>query len=164
MIDIIRRLDPVVDLDHAADQADHIGLGDRAVRDGDVQIEFLIQLVATHTLEIVMALVEELLFEELAGIIQRGRIAGTHLLEELDQGGFGDGQIAGEIPFGFLLERGSDEQAVGVVVDILEEGQNFLVGAGLDSGDSFNPSSTAARARRKTVIGTVRLRLNFRMM
>ena len=58
MVNIIRRFDTVVDLDHAADQPDHIVLGHRAVRDWNIEIQLLIQLVATDALQIVMALIE----------------------------------------------------------------------------------------------------------
>jgi len=41
-----------------------------------------------HALEIVMPLIEQLLFEELFGILERRRIAGSHFAKELDQRGF----------------------------------------------------------------------------
>ncbi len=47
------------------------------------QVELLVELVAPNPLEIVMALIEQLLFQELASIVQCGRIARAHALEEL---------------------------------------------------------------------------------
>ena len=73
-----------------------------------------------------MPLVEQLLFEELPGIFKRGRITGAHLAEELDQCRFGNGLLTGNVPFGLLLESGSDEQALRVVVHILKQRQQSL--------------------------------------
>ena len=55
-----------------------------------VQVQLLVELVAPDPLQVVVALVEELLFQEFAGIIQRGRVARAHALEELEQRRFGD--------------------------------------------------------------------------
>jgi hypothetical protein len=54
------------------------------VRNRYVKIQFLIQLIATYPFQVVMALIEQLLFQELAGIIQGGGITWAHALEEFD--------------------------------------------------------------------------------
>ncbi len=131
VINIIRLLNAIIDLDHAAEKLDDIALGYGTMRNGNIQIKFLIQLVTTHTFEVVMTLIKQLLFKELTSIVERGRVAWAHLAEELNQGSFSNGQTTREIPFGFLLQRGSNEHALGVIIHIAEQGQQFFVGAGL---------------------------------
>ncbi len=127
MVNVIGRFDAVINLNHAPDKANDVGLGNGAVRDGNVEVEFLVQFVTPHPLEVVMPLVEQLLFEERAGIIQRGRVAGPHLLEEFNQRGLGHRQPAAQIPFRLLAQGGGNKQAVGVIIDILEERDDFFV-------------------------------------
>ncbi len=134
MIDIIGRLNAVVDLDHAAQQADYVVLCDSSMRDGDIQIKFLIQFVAADALEVIVPLVEQLLLEELAGVVESRGIAGAHLAEELDQGRFGNRLLAGHFPFRLLLQGGSDEQALGIVIHVLEQRQDLLIRASLERG------------------------------
>src|SRR4030095_12230164 len=103
MINIIGWLNPIVDLNHAAQESNHILLGYSAVWNRDIQVQLLIQLVTTNALKIIMTLIEQLLLKELAGIIERGRIAGSHFAEELNQRGFSNSQATGKIPLRFLF-------------------------------------------------------------
>src|SRR5664280_1470906 len=104
MVNIIRRFHAIINEDHPPQQANNVCFGHRTVRDGDLQVEFLIQFIAAHAFQIIMALIEQLLVEKSARIIEGGRVAGTHALEELDQGCFGNRQSTGKIPFWFLAQ------------------------------------------------------------
>ncbi len=97
------------------------------MRDGDLEIQFLVQFIAADALEVVVTLVKELLFEKGLGVVQCGRIAGAHLFEEFDQGGFGNGLAAGQIPLRLLVERGREEHAFGIVIHILEQRDDLFV-------------------------------------
>ena len=98
----------VVDLNHPPDQVDNIPFGDRAVgnRDALGQIQFLVEFVAADPFQVVMALVEQLLHQESPGVVQRGRVARAHALEEFQQSRLGDGDSAGQIPDRFLAHGG----------------------------------------------------------
>ena len=54
------------------------------------QIQFLVQFITTHPFQIIMALIKQLLFKELTGIVQRGRVARAHRLEEFNQRSLGN--------------------------------------------------------------------------
>jgi len=129
MIDIILVFTLVVDQNHAAYKIDNIPAGDVTVthRDAVRQVEFLIQLVAPHPLQVIMTLVKQLLLQESACIFQRCRISRTHTLEEFNQGFLCNGHAPVQHPGGFLANGGGDEHAVGVVINILEEGNQFLI-------------------------------------
>ena len=105
MINIVRRFNAIVDLDHAPQKTNDIVLRHGAMRNGNVEIKLLIQLITPDALEIVMALVEQLLFEKLFGVLQRSRIAGAHFAEELNQRGFSDGLLVTNFPLRFLPKR-----------------------------------------------------------
>jgi hypothetical protein len=45
------------------------------------QVELLVELITTHPLEIIMALIEKLLFQELARIVECSRVAGRMRLK-----------------------------------------------------------------------------------
>ena len=124
----------VIDQDHAAQQVNHVPTGHRAVgyRDALGQIEFLIKFVPANALQVIMALIEELLLQELAGIFERGRVAGAHALEEFKQRSFSDGQAAAQVPDRFLTQGGGDQLAVRIVVHILEERDQLFVRALFD--------------------------------
>ncbi len=127
VIDVIGRLDAVIDQNHAPDQADDVEFGDGAVRDRDVEIQLLIQLVAAHPFQIIVPLIEQLLFQERAGVLQGSRIARTHALEELDQGRLGDRQPARQVPGRLLLDGRRDVHPFGIGVDIRKQREDFLV-------------------------------------
>ena len=114
MVDVILFLGAVVDLDHVADKVDDVPLGDVAVLDRDPfgQVQFLVQFVAADAFQVIMTLVEELLFQKVTGIFQVDRITGAHLLEEFDQRQFTDGHAGGGVPNRFLFEGGFDIFAV----------------------------------------------------
>ena len=130
VINIIRWLDPVINEDHPPQQTNNVSFGHRAVRDGDLQVKFLIQFIAAHTLQIIMPLIEQLLFEKTAGIIEGSRVARTHALEEFDQGRFGNCQSTGKVPFWFLAQSGSDEHALRIGIHVFKEVDEFFIGAG----------------------------------
>ena len=68
------------------------------------QVQLLVELVTPHPFQVIVTLVEKLLFKEFLGVIQRGRITRAHLAEELKQSRFSDGAAIREIPFGFLAD------------------------------------------------------------
>ncbi len=70
--------------------------------------------------------------EELLGVIQRSRVARAHAPEEFQQGSLGNCQAFGQVPRGFLAQGGGDEQAVGVVVHILEQSDQLFIRAILE--------------------------------
>ncbi len=117
------------------------------MRDRDVKVKLLVELITTNTFKVIMALIKKLFFKELAGIIQRSRIAWAHLLEEFDQSSFSDGVIA-EVPVWFLLNRGGNEHALGIVIHILEQGEDFLVCTMLD-GRIFDSVADSGESTQK---------------
>jgi hypothetical protein len=76
-----------------------------------------------------MTLIEQLLFQELASIIQCGRVTRAHALEEFNQSRLSDSLAAGQIPYGFLAQGRCDKQAIRVVVYILEQRHDLFIGA-----------------------------------
>ena len=152
VVNIILFLGAVVDLDHMADKVDDVPLRDVAVLDRNAfdQIELLVQLVAADPFQVIVALVEELFFEEFTRVFKVDRVAGAHLLEELDQGQFADRHAGGRIPDRFLFEGRFNEFAVLVVVDVTEQGEQFLIGPFLDRGfvDAVIDSSQRAQEDR----------------
>jgi len=105
VINIILVLSLVVDQNHAADEVNDIPGSNIAVRDRNAihEVELLIELVAAHPLQVIMALVKELFFDECAGIIKGGGIAGAHALEEFDQRSLGNRALL-RVPDGFLAQ------------------------------------------------------------
>jgi len=49
-----------------------------------------------------MPLIEQLLLEELLGVLQCGRVTGAHFAKELDQRGFRNTLFFADFPFRFL--------------------------------------------------------------
>ncbi len=123
VIDIIGRFNTIIDQDHSTHQPDQIPFGQCPMfeRDDIFELELLVEFISTDTLEIVVPLVEQLLFQELLRILKCGRIARPHPLEELDQGGLCDGHIARQFPFGLLTQRRGDKHAVRIVIHIFKE-------------------------------------------
>ena len=134
VIHIIGLFQAVVDGNHPPDDAHQIPLGDgpMAQRHNAVQVQLLVHLIATHLLEVVIALVKELLLHELPRILQRGRVARAHSLEELDQSRLGDSQPIAQIPLRLLTHGSGDEHPIRVVIHILKQGQNLFIRAGFD--------------------------------
>src|SRR3989304_1561124 len=85
---------------------------------GDADVETLVELVAADLRQVVALGVEEERPQEVARVVERGRLAGALLLEHLDQGLF---LARGRV----LLERHRDEGRVA------EELQDILVRRGV---------------------------------
>ena len=69
-------------------------MGEDPVVEVDVEVEPGVQLVAADPGEVVALGVEEELLEQGFGRVDRGRLAGALLLEQLDQGAvFGQGRL-----------------------------------------------------------------------
>ncbi len=67
------------------DQGDDVVLGQGAVVEVDVEVEPGVQLVAADAGQVVALRIEEELLEQRLGGVDRGRLTGTLLLEQLDQ-------------------------------------------------------------------------------
>ena len=92
-------------------------MGERARVDVDVEAQARVELVAPDAREVVALGVEEQLVEQRLGVVDAGRLAGTLLLEQLDQRA-----LFGARGLGVGLDRVADVQRV------LEQAQDLLVG------------------------------------
>ena len=92
-------------------------MGERARVDVDVEPEPRVELVATDARQVVALGVEEQLVEQRLGVLDARRLAGTLLLEQLDQGALFGARLLG---VGF--DRVAD------VVRVLKEPQDLLIG------------------------------------
>jgi len=90
VVDIILVFGLIVDHDHAAHQIDDIPFGHTAIRNGDAvhQVKFLIEFVTPDAFQVIMTHIEDLLFEELLGVFEVGRVTRAHTSEEFDERGF----------------------------------------------------------------------------
>jgi len=134
VVNIVRLFEAVVDQDHALDQLDQIELRDRPVlaRNDVIDPQALVELVAPHALQIVTTLVEQLAFQVFARIFERGRIARSHALVELEQRCLGDALPVAQVPLRLHADRAVDILVVRVVVNLVVERQQFLVHALFD--------------------------------
>ena len=108
-----------------------------------------------------MALIKQLLIQESSSIIQRRRVTRAHPFEELDQCSLSNRLVPLQIPHWFLAEGGGDEQAVRIIVYILQTSAINSSSLPSMNGESGKPSLTAAIARKKMVIGTTVLAVEF---
>ena len=89
LVDLLRNAEELRQRDELLDQGDDVVLGERAVLEVDVEVEARVQLVAADPGEVVaLGIEEELLQERLRGVDRR-RLAGSLLLEELDERALG---------------------------------------------------------------------------
>jgi len=79
-----------------------------------------------------MTAVKKLFLEELPGVFEIGRVTGAHALEELDKRGFRDCLVMRQVPGGFLADGGGNKLTVRIVIDITEQRNQFLIGAGFN--------------------------------
>ncbi len=149
MINIIGIRSAIVDHDHAPQQVDDIPLGDHAMghRHMLIQVQLLIELVTPNFFQVIMALIKELLFEELLGVIECSRVAGAHAFEELKQCCLGNTLVMGQIPFRLLKQRGGDEHAVRVVVHTTEQLHQFFFRASDQRRRAFRQAIADSRQR-----------------
>ena len=105
--------------DQLLDQLDHVPRGERAGVELLVDVEPAVELVAAHAREVVALGVEEQLVEQVLRGVDRGRLARTLLLEQLDQGA-----VLGLRDLGVGVERQPHVEAV------VEQAEDLLVGAG----------------------------------
>ncbi len=134
VIDVIRPFQAVIDEDHVADIVDDVLLGDRPViqRNFTLQIEALVQLVTTYGRQIITAAVVQLFLKILRRVVERGRVARTHALIELDQRLIRDGFL--RIPIRFLLNAALNIEMLAVRVDVGEQRQQFFIGTFVNQG------------------------------
>ena len=133
MVDIVFVFLLVVDHDHAANEVNDIPFGDAAVGNWNTirQIQFLIEFIAAHSFEVVVTHIEDLLFKELFGVFEIRRVTRAHAPEEFDQGCLSNSLMSSQVPNRFLPNRFGNELAIGVVIDIMEESDQFFVRARL---------------------------------
>ncbi len=134
MIDIVFVLDLIINEDHAAHQIDNIPFGHAAVRNGDAvtEVKLLVQFIAANAFQVIVTHIEDLLFEELTGVFQVGRVTGAHAAEEFDQCRLSDGLPVAQIPDWFLANGLGNKGTVRIVINIMEQGNELFVGAVLD--------------------------------
>ena len=134
VVNIILFLGAVVDFDHVADKVDDVPLGDVAVCDRNTfgEVQLLVQFITANAFQVIVTLVEELLFQEVTGIFKGDRVTGAHLFEKFNQRQFADGHSGRGIPDRFLFEGGLDILAVLVVVNIAKQCQQFFIGPFFD--------------------------------
>ena len=133
VINIIFCASAVVDEDHLLNQFDDIRLGDRPVGQVDrvAMPETLIQLVSSHALQVVAALVKELTLKVFLRVVQRRRIARAHPAIELNQRDLSQGLLLLDIPNRFVLEAALDVAVRLAAVDFGKESKDFFILAGL---------------------------------
>ena len=102
--------------DQLADQGDDVVVGQRAGVEVDVEPEAAVELVAADASQVVALGVEEQLVQQRAGGVDRRRLAGALLLEQLDQRAF-----LGARHLGVRLERQAQVQRV------VEQLQDLLI-------------------------------------
>jgi len=83
VINIIRVFHTIIDLDHACDDAHQVLLGQRAVRNGDIQPKAPAQLVATNASQIIATGAKEQGLQIALGVFQGRRVARPHPPVEL---------------------------------------------------------------------------------
>ena len=109
--------EPLRQRDELAHEREDVVVRQRARVDVDVETEPRVELVATDARQVVALGVEEQLVEQRLGVIDRRRLAGALLLEQLDQRA-----LFGARDLGVGLDRVADVQRV------LEQPQDLLVG------------------------------------
>ena len=85
LVDLLRDPEDLRDRDELLDQGDDVVVGQDPGVEVDVQVEPRIQLVAADPGQVVALGIEEELLEQRVRGVHRGRLAGTLLLEQLDQ-------------------------------------------------------------------------------
>ena len=132
MVNIVWGDVAVINLDHMADQADDIVLGDHAMTDRDdiLQVQLLIQLIASNFFQVIMTRVKELLNDMIAGIIKRRRFTWAQAFVKLNQRCFSDRLASRQLVAGFLFKGRLNIRMFLVGVNIGKEFQNFFVRAG----------------------------------
>ena len=131
MIDVIFARQAVVDLDHVLDYFDQVHL--RHGSHQRCQAQLLIELVAPHPLQVVASPIKQLLRQETARIIQRGRIARAHPAVKLHQRFFGQAALITRAQAALLPDRGENVLMIGVVVDMLKQAENLIIVTGLQN-------------------------------
>ena len=129
VIDVVRRILRIIELDEPPHDVDQVLRRERAHLRRRGHSEALIEFVAPHTPEVVPAPIEECRLNEILGVIQRYRIAGADALVDLAQAAFVRvGRIA---PLRALLpaDGGGDVRMIGVVVNLTKELVDFGISA-----------------------------------
>ena len=85
LVDLLGDAEQLRQRDQLLDQGDDVVLGQGPVVEVDVEVEPGVELVATDPGQVVALRVEEELLEQRLGGIDRGRLTGALLLEQLDQ-------------------------------------------------------------------------------
>ena len=88
LVDLLRDPEDLRDGDELLDQGDDVVVGQDPGVEVDVQVEARVQLVAADPGQVVALGIEEELLEQGTGRVDRRRLTGALLLEELDQGPF----------------------------------------------------------------------------
>ena len=127
LVDLLGDAEQLRQADELLDQGDDVVVGQDAGVEVDVEVEARVQLVAADPGEVVALGVEEELLEQVPGGVDRGRLAGTLLLEQLDQRA-----LLGLRRLGVGVDRVAD------VDRVVEQAEDLLVGR-------RSPSRAAAR-------------------
>ena len=124
MIDVVSRLDTVVDLDDIFNHPHQVQIGHRALGKRNLarQVQAPVQLVSTDLAQIIATRLEEQVLHELLGVVQCGRVAGAKLLVELQEG-----LLLRTLIERLLVNRGSDVGVIGHRVDVLEQLEDLVV-------------------------------------
>src|SRR3954471_5377760 len=118
LVELLGDAEDVRELHQLADEGEDVVVGEGADVEVDVQAETAVELVAADAREVVALGVEEQLVQQRAGVVHRRRLAGTLLLEQLDQRA-----LLRARDLGVGVDRVADVQAV------VEEVQDLLVAA-----------------------------------
>ncbi len=139
MVNVVRAIHAVVDVNHALDHLHDVRFGDGAHPAWDVQLQSLVQLVTPHALQVITPLVEQLADQVLARVVQRGGVARTHTPVELQQGRLGNRLLFLQFPLRLHLQRRRDELVVGVGVHVRVQRHQLLVAARLNRRQFAHP-------------------------
>ena len=145
VIDIVLALDAVVDVDHAAQHRDQVIVGQRAVVQRHIQVQAAVELVAADLAQIIAPRGEDQVLHEALGVVQRRRIPGAQLLVELQQravhalGRVRPVDRAGGVAF----QSRCDVAVIGVVVNLGELLQDFVIGAEADRAQQHGDGQLA---------------------